>query len=225
MQGKVAYVPQEAWIRNQALRDNVLFGKPMKQGVYDTVLDACALLSDLEILPGGDMTEIGEKVSLEGPRDNKNIMVARRYFGVTPDLCPKQTHSENSNCEEAPAFSEICTLAHRPFQGINLSGGQKARVSLARAVYSNVDVYLLDDPLSAVDAHVGKHIFSRVLGPDGLLKHKVRITGVSFVPMPTKVEDTAPIPIHRPRAVLHPPTKRKPAVTASFTVQETVVNL
>jgi len=60
-------------------------------------------------------------------------------------------------------------------QGINLSGGQKQRVSLARAVYQDRDLYLLDDPLSAVDSHVGKHIFDNVLGPDGLLKHKVRL--------------------------------------------------
>lgn len=59
-------------------------------------------------------------------------------------------------------------------QGINLSGGQKQRISLARAVYQNCDVYLLDDPLSAVDVHVGKHIFENVIGPNGLLKDKVR---------------------------------------------------
>ena len=60
-------------------------------------------------------------------------------------------------------------------KGINLSGGQKQRVSLARAVYSNQDVYLLDDPLSAVDSHVGKHIFEQVIGPRGLLKNKTRV--------------------------------------------------
>uniref|UniRef100_A0AAF5CVD0 Uncharacterized protein n=1 Tax=Strongyloides stercoralis TaxID=6248 RepID=A0AAF5CVD0_STRER len=60
-------------------------------------------------------------------------------------------------------------------KGINLSGGQKARISLARAVYSNSDIYLLDDPLSAVDSHVGKHIFEKVLGPSGILKNKTRV--------------------------------------------------
>ena len=58
-------------------------------------------------------------------------------------------------------------------QGINLSGGQKQRVSLARAVYQEADVYYFDDPLSAVDSHVGKHIFDKVIGPEGLLKDKV----------------------------------------------------
>lgn len=60
-------------------------------------------------------------------------------------------------------------------KGINLSGGQKQRVSLARAIYSNRDIYLLDDPLSAVDSHVGKHIFDHVIGPGGLLKNKTRL--------------------------------------------------
>ena len=63
-------------------------------------------------------------------------------------------------------------------KGINLSGGQKQRISLARAVYANADVYLLDDTLSAVDSHVGKHIFDKVLGRKGLLKDKV---GISYL--------------------------------------------
>lgn len=66
-------------------------------------------------------------------------------------------------------LSLLCTRS----QGVNLSGGQKQRVSLARAIYCDRTVYLLDDPLSAVDAHVGKHIFDQVIGPQGLLKGKV----------------------------------------------------
>merc|ERR1712032_1651455 len=59
--------------------------------------------------------------------------------------------------------------------GVNLSGGQKQRVGLARAAYQNADIVLLDDPLSAVDAHVAKHLFEKLLGPTGLLKNKTRI--------------------------------------------------
>ncbi|CAF3363605.1 unnamed protein product [Rotaria sp. Silwood1] len=46
-------------------------------------------------------------------------------------------------------------------QGVMLSGGQKARVNMARALYRNADIYLLDDPLSAVDAKVAKHLFEK----------------------------------------------------------------
>ncbi|XP_047290104.1 multidrug resistance-associated protein 1 isoform X18 [Homo sapiens] len=74
---------------------------------------------------------------------------------------------------------------HVAIKGVNLSGGQKQRVSLARAVYSNADIYLFDDPLSAVDAHVGKHIFENVIGPKGMLKNKTRILvthSMSYLP-------------------------------------------
>uniref|UniRef100_A0A8C5JW94 MRP2 protein n=1 Tax=Junco hyemalis TaxID=40217 RepID=A0A8C5JW94_JUNHY len=118
IQGSLAYVPQQAWIQNATLKDNIIFGSEVDEARYQQVLKACALLPDLELLPAGDQTEIGEK-------------------------------------------------------GINLSGGQKQRVSLARAVYSDADIYVLDDPLSAVDAHVGKYLFEHVLGPKGLLQKKV----------------------------------------------------
>ncbi|KAL0880786.1 hypothetical protein ABMA27_001981 [Loxostege sticticalis] len=118
--GDVAYVPQQAWIQNATLQDNILFGKPLDKHKYNNVINVCALKTDFDVLPGGDQTEIGEK-------------------------------------------------------GINLSGGQKQRVSLARAVYFDADNYFLDDPLSAVDSHVGKHIFDKVIGPNGLLKNKTRV--------------------------------------------------
>ncbi|KAM6263588.1 ATP-binding cassette sub-family C member 2 isoform 2-T2 [Spheniscus humboldti] len=130
IQGSLAYVPQQAWIQNATLKDNILFGSELDEPRYQQVIKACALLPDLELLPAGDQTEIGEK-------------------------------------------------------GINLSGGQKQRVSLARAVYSNADIYVLDDPLSAVDAHVGKYLFEHVLGPKGLLQKKTRILvthSISFLP-------------------------------------------
>ncbi|BGP13132.1 hypothetical protein JCM10213v2_001051 [Rhodosporidiobolus nylandii] len=67
-------------------------------------------------------------------------------------------------------------------KGISLSGGQKARIALARAVYARADIYLLDDPLCAVDAHVAQHLFSRVIGPDGLLKDKARLLCTNAIP-------------------------------------------
>ncbi|KAI4530592.1 hypothetical protein MG293_019481 [Ovis ammon polii] len=130
VKGSVAYVPQQSWIQNGTIKENILFGSALDEKKYQQVLEACALLPDLEVLPGGDMAEIGEK-------------------------------------------------------GINLSGGQKQRISLARATYQNSDIYILDDPLSAVDAHVGKHIFNKVLGPNGLLKGKTRILvthSIHFLP-------------------------------------------
>ena len=116
--GSIAYVCQSAFIQNNTLRNNVLFFHPFDQDKYTEVLKISELLPDLEILKGGDMTEIGEK-------------------------------------------------------GINLSGGQKARVSIARALYSDSDIYLLDDPISALDAHVGRNIMNNCICD--YLKDKTRI--------------------------------------------------
>ena len=116
--GSFAFTAQEPWIRNASLRDNVLSNAPYDEERYKLALEACALGPDLDMLPAGDMSEIGEK-------------------------------------------------------GINLSGGQRHRVALARALYANADVYLLDDPLSAVDAHVGNHLFERCIC--GAMAGKTRV--------------------------------------------------
>ncbi|ATY63064.1 multidrug resistance-associated 5 [Cordyceps militaris] len=113
-----AFCPQYAWIQNTSLQNNITFGKDMKKSWYRDVIDACALQADLDMLPNGDQTEIGER-------------------------------------------------------GITISGGQKQRLNIARAIYFDADIVLMDDPLSAVDAHVGRHIFDNAIL--GLLKDKCRI--------------------------------------------------
>ncbi|CAG9537242.1 unnamed protein product [Cercopithifilaria johnstoni] len=134
--GQMGTVSQQPWIQNSTLRNNIIFGKQFDREFYDKIMEACALIDDLAILPNGDATEIGEK-------------------------------------------------------GINLSGGQKARVALARAIYQNCDIYLLDDPLSAVDSHVGKHIFEKVIGHNGLLRDKARILVTNNLAYLNKVDTVA----------------------------------
>lgn len=71
-------------------------------------------------------------------------------------------------------------------RGISLSGGQKARLTLARAVYARADIYLLDDCLSAVDQHVGRHLIDNVFGPKGLLAGKTRVLATNSIPVLTE---------------------------------------
>ena len=114
-----AYVGQECWIKAGTIEENILFGHEKDAILYRRVLSACALDQDLETLPRGDQTPIGEN-------------------------------------------------------GITLSGGQKLRVALSRACYSiDKEIYLLDDPLSAVDAHVANHLYTQCI--NGLLANKTRI--------------------------------------------------
>ncbi|KAB2572662.1 ABC transporter C family member 3 [Lasiodiplodia theobromae] len=118
MGGSRAFCPQDAWIQNTTLRDNILFGKDMRDDWYQSVVSACCLKADIDQLPAGEDTEIGER-------------------------------------------------------GVNVSGGQRQRMSLARAIYSDSDIIIMDDPLSAVDAHVGRHMFEQAIC--GLLKGRCRI--------------------------------------------------
>jgi len=119
-----AFVTQEAWIQHMSMRDNILFGQPYDCERYNEIIHACAMSEDLNLLPAGDETEVGEN-------------------------------------------------------GVTLSGGQKARLSLARAIYQDKEIYILDDPLSAVDSHVANHIMKHCIM--GLLKHKTRILGTHHV--------------------------------------------
>lgn len=120
VKGSIAYYSQSPWIMGATVKENILFGHKFDEKFYDLVIKSCALEHDLDLLPQGDLTEVGEK-------------------------------------------------------GITLSGGQKARVALARAVYSRADIYLLDDPLCAVDSHVARHLWNNVIGHNGILKDKTRI--------------------------------------------------
>ena len=68
--------------------------------------------------------------------------------------------------EEGSCLQDLALLPHGDLtlvgdKGVTLSGGQKARVGLARAVYADAEVYLLDDPLSAVDTEVGRQLFDK----------------------------------------------------------------
>ncbi|XP_021423640.2 multidrug resistance-associated protein 7 [Oncorhynchus mykiss] len=109
---------QEPWIQHATVRDNILFGRDYNSSFYQAVVEACALTDDINILPNGDRTEVGEN-------------------------------------------------------GVNLSGGQKARLALARAVYMEKDIFLLDDPLAAVDTDVAHHLMERCIM--GILRSKTRI--------------------------------------------------
>ncbi|CAF3386706.1 unnamed protein product [Rotaria socialis] len=104
--GSFCYVPQEPWIFSSSILNNILFGKEYNRHLFQRVVYAAALESDLNQLPHGRNTIVGD-------------------------------------------------------QGFTLSGGQKARINLARALYRDADIYLLDDPLSALDAQVSKHLFEK----------------------------------------------------------------
>ena len=70
-------MPQLAWMQNATVKENILFGKVPNSKFYEQTIDACALRSDLKILPGGDQTEIGEKgINLSGGQKQR-VSLAR----------------------------------------------------------------------------------------------------------------------------------------------------
>lgn len=78
--GTVAYVPQQAWIQNATLKDNILFGRTYDRKRYEKVVEACALKADFDMLPAGDQTEIGEKgINLSGGQKQR-VSLARAVY-------------------------------------------------------------------------------------------------------------------------------------------------
>jgi ATP-binding cassette, subfamily C (CFTR/MRP), member 4 len=129
--GRKAYVEQEPFVMSGTVKENILVGEGYDENRFKEVVEACCLDHDLEIMPQGADTEIGER-------------------------------------------------------GITISGGQKARLSLARAVYADADIYLLDDPLSAVDPDVAYKIFNKCI--NGYLKDKCKILVTHQIQHLSKVE-------------------------------------
>ena len=134
-----------------------------------------ALLGDLYKSEGivnvsGNIAYVAQQAWIQNTTLRQNILFTNEYnekfYDKVIESCALQQDLKILSAGDMTEIGE---------KGINLSGGQKQRVSLARAVYSNADVYLLDDPLSAVDAHVSRHLFDKVIGPEGILKHKTRI--------------------------------------------------
>ncbi|KAJ4480031.1 ABC transporter [Lentinula aciculospora] len=127
--GSVGYCPQSAWIQNATIRENICFGRAFDEERYwNAIKDSC-LEPDLEMLPHGDMTEVGEK-------------------------------------------------------GISLSGGQKQRLNICRVIYCDTDIQIFDDPLSALDAHVGKAVFNNVLHNNTAGKTRILVThALHFLPL------------------------------------------
>ncbi|KAF8030773.1 hypothetical protein BT93_D0072 [Corymbia citriodora subsp. variegata] len=133
IRGSVAYVPQVSWIFNATVRENILFGSEFEAERYWKAVSVTELEHDLDLLPGHDLTEIGER-------------------------------------------------------GVNISGGQKQRVSMARAVYSNSDVYIFDDPFSALDAHVGQQVFNSCIKEELREKTRVLVTNqLHFLPQVDRI--------------------------------------
>ncbi|XP_010051993.2 ABC transporter C family member 12 [Eucalyptus grandis] len=133
IRGTIAYVPQVSWIFNATVRDNILFGSEFEAQRYWKAVSVTQLEHDLDLLPGHDLTEIGER-------------------------------------------------------GVNISGGQKQRVSMARAVYSNSDVYIFDDPLSALDAHVGRQVFNSCIKEELRGKTRILVTNqLHFLPQVDRI--------------------------------------
>jgi ATP-binding cassette, subfamily C (CFTR/MRP), member 1 len=129
-----------------------------------------------EVVTRGKVAYVAQQPWIMNASVKENILFGHRYdpdfYARTVDACALTEDFKALPDGDATEVGE---------KGISLSGGQKARLTLARSVYARADVYLLDDPLSAVDQHVGRHLIDNVLGPQGLLKSKTRILATNAI--------------------------------------------
>ena len=139
---------------------NVVITGPVGSGKSSLLL---AILGELSICKGileskGKMAFVGQSPWVFSGTLRDNITFHRPFdatkFQTTVEACALR-----KDIEQFPD-GDLTTIGER---GVVLSGGQKARVSMARALYSDADIYLLDDPLSSVDALVGSHIFEKYI--------------------------------------------------------------
>lgn len=131
-----------------------------------------------EVVVRGSIAYVAQSSWVMNASVRENIVFGHRW---DPQFYDKTIHAcaLTEDFESLPDGDET-QVGER---GISLSGGQKARLTLARAVYARADIYLLDDVLSAVDQHVGRHIIDNVLGAKGLLASKTRILATNAIPV------------------------------------------
>lgn len=133
----------------------------------------------------GSTAYVSQQAWIQNATIRENILFGRKYNEDTYNEIIKAC-CLNSDFKIMPA-NDLTEIGEK---GINLSGGQKQRISLARSLYADSDIYFLDDPLSAVDSHVGKDLFDQVIGPKGVLTSKTRIlvtNALSFLPQVDKI--------------------------------------
>jgi ABC-type multidrug transport system fused ATPase/permease subunit len=142
-----------------------------------------ALLGDLwktegEVVVRGRIAYVAQSAWVMNASVRENIVFGHRwdpqFYDLTVEACALIDDFKNLPDGDQTEVGE---------RGISLSGGQKARLTLARAVYARADIYLLDDVLSAVDQHVGRHLINRVLGRNGILNSKTRILATNAIPV------------------------------------------
>ncbi|XP_054157502.1 ABC transporter C family member 3-like [Oppia nitens] len=137
-----------------------------------------ALLGEMEIMSGNVNIRKGARIAyvsqqawIQNMTLKNNILFGKKF---KPKLYEKVLHdcALIKDLQLFPGGDETEIGEN----GVNLSGGQKQRVNLARAVYSGSDIYIMDDPLSAVDSHVGQHIMTNIFdSKSGILRNKTRI--------------------------------------------------